>query len=71
MLLDTLKIYGNKCRVMISSSLQATLARRFGTSEYGLSNRDGEVLFFSYAAEAGATVYVYRVSKSRREMGAS
>ena len=59
-LLDTLKKHGNKCPVMLSSSLQATLAGRFGTSEYGLSKRDGEELFFSYAAETGAIVYVYR-----------
>ena len=59
-LLDALKKHGNKCPVMLSSSLQATLAGRFGTSEYGLSKRDGEELFFSYAAETGATVYVYR-----------
>jgi len=59
-LLDTLKRHGNKCPVMLSSSLQATLAGRFGTSEYGLSKRDGENLFFRYAEENGATVYVYR-----------
>ena len=59
-LLDTLKRHGNKCPVMLSSSLQATLAGRFGTSEYGLSKRDGENLFFRYAEESGATVYVYR-----------
>lgn len=59
-LLDTLKKHNNKCPVMLSSSLQATLAGRFGTSEYGLSKRDGEELFFSYAEETGATVYVYR-----------
>ena len=59
-LLDTLKKHGNKCPVMLSSSLQATLAGRFGTSEYGLSKRDGEELFFRYAAETGAPVYVYR-----------
>lgn len=59
-LLETLKKHGNKCPVMLSSSLQATLAGRFGTSEYGLSKRDGEKLFFSYADETGATVYVYR-----------
>lgn len=59
-LLDTLKKHHNTCPVMLSSSLQATLAGRFGTSEYGLSKRDGEDLFFSYAAETGATVYVYR-----------
>ena len=59
-LLDTLKKHGNKCPVMLSSSLQATLAGRFGTSEYGLSKRDGEELFFRYAEETGASVYVYR-----------
>ena len=59
-LLDTLKKHVNKCAVMLSSSLQATLSGRFGTSEYGLSKRDGEELFFAYASETGATVYVYR-----------
>ena len=59
-LLDTLKKHNNKCPVMLSSSLQATLAGRFGTSEYGLSKRDGEELFFRYGEETGAPVYVYR-----------
>ena len=59
-LLNTLKRHGNKCPVMLSSSLQATLAGRFGTSEYGISKRDGEELFFDYSAETGAPVYVYR-----------
>lgn len=59
-LLDTLKKHNNRCPVMLSSSLQATLAGRFGTSEYGLSKRDGEDLFFRYAEETGADVYVYR-----------
>ena len=45
---------------MLSSYLQATLAGRFGTSEYGLSKRDSEELFFRYAEETGATVYIYR-----------
>ena len=61
-LLDTLKKHNNNCPVMLSSSLQATLAGRFGTSEYGLSKRDGEELFFRYAQETGTTVYVYRFS---------
>ena len=59
-LLDTLKKHNNTCPVMLSSSLQATLAGRFGASEYGLSKRDGEELFFDYAKETGAKVYVYR-----------
>ncbi len=59
-LLNTLKKHNNKCPVMLSSSVQATLAGRFGTSEYGLSKRDGENLFFKYEEETGAPVYVYR-----------
>lgn len=59
-LLNRLKAHDNKCPVMLSSSLQAALAGRFGRSEYGLSKRDGEELFFRYAAETGAAVYVYR-----------
>ena len=59
-LLDTLKKHGNKAPVMLSSSLQATLAGRFGTSEYGLSKKAGEELFFAYGAETGVKVLVYR-----------
>lgn len=59
-LLNKLKKNNNKCPVMLSSSIQATLNGRFGTSEYGLSKRDGEELLFRYAEEAGVTVYVYR-----------
>jgi len=59
-LLDTLKKYGNNCPVMISSSIQATLAGRFGTSEYGKSKKAGEELMFRYGQETGAKVLVYR-----------
>ncbi len=59
-LLDTLKKHGNKCPVMLSSSIQATLAGRFGTSEYGKSKKAGEELFFDYSKEKGAKVLVYR-----------
>lgn len=58
-LLDTLKKYNNKCPVMLSSSIQATLIGRYD-SDYGRSKRAGEDLFFSYAAETGAKVLVYR-----------
>ena len=60
LLLDTLKKHGNKCPVMISSSIQATLAGRFGTSEYGKSKKAGEELMFEYEKETGAKVLVYR-----------
>lgn len=59
-LLDTLKRYGNTCPVMLSSSIQATLAGRFSTSEYGKSKKAGEELFFRYGEETGAKVLVYR-----------
>lgn len=59
-LLDTLKKHGNTCPVMLSSSIQATLAGRFGTSEYGKSKKAGEELFFTYGRETGAKVLVYR-----------
>jgi UDP-2-acetamido-2,6-beta-L-arabino-hexul-4-ose reductase len=59
-LLDTLKKHGNICPVMLSSSIQATLAGRFGTSEYGKSKKAGEELFFDYSRETGAKVLVYR-----------
>ncbi len=61
-LLDTLKAFKNNCPVMISSSIQATLAGRFGTSEYGKSKKAGEELMFQYSEETGAKVLVYRFS---------
>ena len=59
-LLDTLEKYGNTAPVMLSSSIQATLAGRFGDSEYGRSKRAGEELFFNYSTRTGARVLVYR-----------
>ena len=59
-LLDTLKRHKNNCPVMISSSIQATLAGRFGISEYGKSKKAGEELMFEYGKETGAKVLVYR-----------
>lgn len=59
-LLAMLKKHNNTCPVMLSSSIQATLAGRFGNSKYGQSKKAGEDLFFAYEKETGATVYVYR-----------
>ena len=58
-LLDTLIKHNNTCPIMLSSSLQATLIGRYD-GEYGRSKLAGENLFFDYAKETGATVYVYR-----------
>lgn len=59
-LLDTLEKYGNKCPVMLASSIQATLVGRYAASDYGKSKLAGENLFFEYARETGAKVLVYR-----------
>ena len=59
-LLNTLKKQHNTCPIMLASSIQATLQGRFGTSEYSLSKKAGEDLFFAYAKETGAKVLVYR-----------
>lgn len=54
-LLDTLKKYGSKAPVMISSSTQAAL-----DNPYGQSKKAGEELLFNYSRETGAPVLVYR-----------
>ena len=59
-LLDTLKKHRNRCPVMLSSSIQATLVGRYAQSDYGRSKLAGEELFFQYAAQTGAPVLVYR-----------
>ena len=59
-LLDKLKEKENRCPIMITSSVQATLSGRFGNSEYGRSKLAGEELMFRYGEETGAPVYAYR-----------
>ena len=59
-LLDALRKHGNRCPVMLSSSIQATLIGRYGESDYGKSKLAGEELFFRYGEETGAKVLVYR-----------
>ena len=59
-LLDTLKKHDNKCPIMLSSSIQATLIGRYGDSDYGKSKLAGENLFFDYSESTGAKVFVYR-----------
>lgn len=59
-LLDTLKKHNNKCPIMLSSSIQATLIGRYKDGEYGKSKKAGEELFFDYQKETGAKVLVYR-----------
>ena len=52
-LLDTLKKHNNTCPVMLSSSIQATLQGRFGTSEYGLPNLVGKWVRPNYNSAVG------------------
>lgn len=59
-LLDTLKKFENKCPIMLSSSVQATLIGRYANGEYGKSKKAGEELFFDYEKETNAKVCVYR-----------
>ena len=58
-LLQGLRAAGNKCPVMLSSSMQATLIGRYD-GEYGRSKKAGEELFFSYGERTGVRVLVYR-----------
>ena len=59
-LLEALKKHNNKCPIMLSSSLQATLVGRYAEGEYGKSKKAGEDLFFGYAEETGVPVFVFR-----------
>ena len=54
-LLYGLKKHGNRCPVMLSSSIQAAL-----DNPYGKSKRAAEELLFQYGEETGASVWVYR-----------
>lgn len=59
-LLETLKKHSNTCPVMLASSQQASLAGRFGNSEYGRSKLAGEELFLNYQDDTGAKVLIFR-----------
>jgi UDP-2-acetamido-2,6-beta-L-arabino-hexul-4-ose reductase len=60
MLLETLKKHNNKCPVMLSSSIQATLIGRYAEGEYGKSKKMGEDLFFEYGKANDVKILVYR-----------
>ena len=59
-LLASLKRHGNKCPVVLSSSIQASLIGRYAGSEYGISKKEAENLLFDYSRQNGTDVYVYR-----------
>ncbi len=54
-LLETLKKYGNKAPLMVSSSIQAALS-----NPYGQSKKAGEDLVFAYGKKEGVKTLVYR-----------
>lgn len=60
-LLGLLEHHGNRCPVVLSSSVQASLEGRYEGSPYGESKRAGEELFFDYSARTGAPVLIYRL----------
>lgn len=60
MLLDLLEHHDNKCPVMLSSSVQASLEGRYAGSLYGESKLAGEELLFDYEKRTGAKALVYR-----------
>ncbi len=55
-ILELLKKEGNFCPIVYTSSIQALL-----NNPYGRSKKAGEELFFKYARETGAKVYLYRL----------
>lgn len=59
-LLSLLEHHGNKCPVMLSSSVQASLEGRYAGSLYGESKLAGEELLFDYQERTGAKAMVYR-----------
>lgn len=59
-LLSLLEHHGNKCPVMLSSSVQASLEGRYAESPYGESKLAGEELLFDYEERTGAKALVYR-----------
>ena len=59
-LIEMLQQLENRCPVLVSSSLQASLCGRFGKSAYGLSKKAEEEQFFQHAEKTGAPVYIYR-----------
>lgn len=59
-LLDKLKDNNNKCPIMLSSSIQASLLGRYAESDYGKSKLAGENLFFEFSEKNGNKVLIYR-----------
>lgn len=60
-LLETLRKSGNRCPVLLASSIQARLTGRFAGSPYGQSKKAAEELLLAYSRETGADGLIYRL----------
>lgn len=60
-LLETLRKSGNRCPVLLASSIQASLTGRFAGSPYGQSKKAAEELLLAYSQETGADGLIYRL----------
>lgn len=59
-LIEFLEESGNRCPVMLSSSVQASLEGRYAGSAYGKSKLESERIVFGHARRTGSSVLVYR-----------
>lgn len=60
LLLRLLELHGNRCPIMLSSSVQATLSGRYSGSEYGRSKLMAEACLRDYGVKTGTPVFIYR-----------
>ena len=60
-LLEMLRESGNRCPVLLSSSIQASLTGRYAGSPYGQSKKAVEELLLAYGEETGAGGMIYRL----------
>ena len=60
-LLGQLRKSGNRCPVLLSSSIQASLTGRYAESPYGQSKKAAEELLIAYGKETGANGMIYRL----------
>lgn len=60
-LLELLRKSGNRCPVLLSSSIQASLTGRYAGSPYGQSKKAAEELLLAYGEETGADGMIYRL----------
>ena len=61
MLLELLRKNGNRCPVLLATSIQASLTGRYAGSSYGQSKKAAEELLLSYSRETGTDGLIYRL----------